>query len=81
MEMARMTVDAEVNARQQARLAALAEAQCLADEQARLAAQAAAQHIATEQARLAELAEAHRQAELLRLEAEQQENLRAQEPG
>ena len=64
---------AEAQAREQARLAALAETQRLANEQAELAAAAAAQQLAAEQARLELLAQAQRQAETLRLERERQE--------
>jgi hypothetical protein len=77
-ELARINEQAEALAREQARLAALAEDQRLATEQALVAAEAAARQVAVEQARLAALAEAQRQAELLRVEAERQEHEKQQ---
>jgi hypothetical protein len=68
----------EIQAREQARLAALVETQRLAAERARLAAEAAARQVAAEQARLAALAEQQRQAELRRDEAERQEREKKQ---
>ncbi|MFJ2282132.1 S-type pyocin domain-containing protein [Pseudomonas sp. NPDC087803] len=65
---------AQLQARETARLASLAQAQRQAAEQARVVAETTARQLAEEQTRLASLAEAKRQAELLRAEAERQEN-------
>lgn len=70
-QLAHMNAQAEAHAREQMRVAALAEAQRLANEQAQVATEAAARHVAAEQARLEALAEVQRQAELLRLERQQ----------
>lgn len=59
-ELARINEQAQTLAREQARLAVLAEAQRLATEQALVAAEAAARQVAAEQAQLAALAEAQR---------------------
>lgn len=77
-ELARINEHAQTLAREQARLAVLAEAQRLATEQALVAAEAAARQVAAEQAQLAALAEAQRQEELLRVEAERQEHEKQQ---
>ncbi|URM28156.1 S-type pyocin domain-containing protein [Pseudomonas frederiksbergensis] len=77
-ELARINEQAQTLAREQARLAVLAEAQRLATEQALVAAEAAARQVAAEQAQLAALAEAQRQEELLRVEAERQEHEKQQ---
>ena len=69
-ELAHINEQAAANAREQLRLAALAEAQRLAVEQARVAAEAAARQVAAERAHLAALAEAKRLADLLAAEAE-----------
>lgn len=73
-EQARIKAEAEAlaHAQEQARLTALAEAERMAAEQARIAAEAAARYIAAEQARLEAEAEVQRQAEQLRLEKQQQ---------
>ncbi|MFW9081609.1 hypothetical protein ACOI9X_20420 [Pseudomonas sp. P2757] len=62
----------DIQAREQARLAALAQAQRLAAEQTRIAAEAAARQVAAEQARLEVLAEQQREAEAERNAQEQQ---------
>ncbi|WP_256661284.1 S-type pyocin domain-containing protein [Pseudomonas sp. DTU12.3] len=71
-QVRRQQEQAEIQAREQARLAALAEAQRVAAEQARVAAEAAAQQIVAEKRRLEVLAEQQRQTEADRVRTAQE---------
>lgn len=71
-QVRRQQEQAEIQAREQARLAALAEAQRVAAEQARIAAEAAAQQIVAEKRRLEVLAEQQRQIEADRVHTAQE---------
>ncbi|WP_447788396.1 S-type pyocin domain-containing protein [Pseudomonas farris] len=68
----------EIQAREQERLAALAETQRLAAERARLAAEAAARQLAAEQASLAALADLQRRKEAEKARIERENKLQAE---